>query len=69
MTVFGSARFDSNHKYYQLGVKLGEELSMKGFTVMTGGGPGIMETANRGAKNVGGFSIGCNITLPKEQKP
>lgn len=69
VTVFGSARFDENHKYYKLGFEMGRELALKGFAVMTGGGPGIMEAANRGAKDIGGCSLGCNITLPKEQKP
>lgn len=69
VTVFGSARFLEDHPYYQLGFKLGQELTIKGFAVMTGGGPGIMEASNRGAKSVGGLSLGCNITLPKEQKP
>lgn len=69
VTVFGSARFDEKHEYYALALKMGEELVRKGFGVMTGGGPGIMEAANRGAKNLGGCSVGCNITLPKEQKP
>lgn len=69
VTVFGSARFSANHEYYQMALDVGEELSRKGFTIMTGGGPGIMEAANRGAKQVGGRSVGCNITLPREQKP
>jgi uncharacterized protein (TIGR00730 family) len=69
VTVFGSARFKEDHQYYKLGVKVGEELTKLGFTVMTGGGPGIMEAANRGAKNAGGISIGCNIKLPMEQFP
>lgn len=69
VTVFGSARFDEYHQYYRLGFEVGEELALKGFAVMTGGGPGIMEAANRGAKAAGGCSLGCNITLPKEQKP
>lgn len=69
ITVFGSARFDENHPYYQLAWDVGRKLVGVGFTVMTGGGPGIMEAANRGAKEVGGTSIGCNIILPKEQKP
>lgn len=68
ITVFGSARFDENHPYYKLGRAVGAELAKAGFTVMTGGGPGIMEAANRGAKDVGGRSVGCNIELPKEQK-
>lgn len=69
VTVFGSARFDEKHEYYQLAMEMGEELVRKGFTVMTGGGPGIMEAANRGAKKLGGCSVGCNITLPREQSP
>jgi uncharacterized protein (TIGR00730 family) len=69
VTVFGSARFEEKDNFYQLAVKVGERVSKMGFTVMTGGGPGIMEAANRGAKNVGGKSIGCNIILPFEQHP
>lgn len=69
ITVFGSARTQESDPYYQAAVKFGEGISKKGFGVMTGGGPGIMEAANRGAKNVGGKSIGCNIELPKEQFP
>jgi uncharacterized protein (TIGR00730 family) len=69
VTVFGSARFDENHRYYTMAREVGRLLAKSGFTVMTGGGPGIMEAANRGAKDVGGLSIGCNIKLPKEQKP
>lgn len=69
VTVFGSARFNEDHPYYKLGREAGARLAQMGFTVMTGGGPGIMEAANRGAKDVGGASIGCNIVLPHEQKP
>ena len=68
MTVFGSARFPEHHPYYQLARQVGRELADAGFTVMTGGGPGIMEAANRGAQEAGGFSIGCNIELPQEQE-
>jgi len=69
VTVFGSARFSDTHRYYQLARDLGAGLAKAGYTVMTGGGPGIMEAANRGAKEAGGSSIGCNIQLPTEQKP
>jgi hypothetical protein len=68
VTVFGSARFTEIHPYYRMARLVGAELAKAGFTVMTGGGPGIMEAANRGAKDVGGRSIGCNIVLPQEQK-
>ncbi len=67
VTVFGSARFDETHPYYQVARRTGAQLAKLGFTVMTGGGPGIMEAANRGAKDVGGRSVGCNIILPHEQ--
>lgn len=69
VTVFGSARFRENHPYYQLARDAGRTIANMGFNVMTGGGPGIMEAANRGAKDAGGYSIGCNIVLPKEQAP
>ncbi len=68
VTVFGSARFLEDHPYYQLTLKMGAALARMGFTVMTGGGPGIMEAATRGAKEAGGFTVGCNIVLPEEQK-
>lgn len=69
VAVFGSARFKEDHHYYQLGREVGANVSRLGFTVMTGGGPGVMEAANRGAKEAGGFSVGCNIILPREQQP
>jgi uncharacterized protein (TIGR00730 family) len=69
VTVFGSARFAEHHPHYALARQVGAGLARSGFTVMTGGGPGIMEAANRGAKDAGGRSVGCNIELPQEQKP
>jgi hypothetical protein len=69
VTVFGSARFREPHPWYELARDVGRRLAKAGATVMTGGGPGIMEAANRGAKEAGGYSIGCNIRLPEEQKP
>ncbi len=69
ITVFGSARFNNMHPYYKVAEEIGGQLSELGFTVMTGGGPGIMEAANRGAKKAGGVSAGCNIVLPSEQIP
>jgi uncharacterized protein (TIGR00730 family) len=69
VTVFGSARFKEDHAYYQLARDIGKGIARIGMTTMTGGGPGIMEAANRGAKEAGGVSIGCNIILPFEQKP
>ena len=69
VTVFGSARFHEAHPHYRLARDIGSRLARAGFTVITGGGPGIMEAANRGAKEAGGRSIGCNIELPAEQKP
>ena len=69
VTVFGSARFGEGHAAYEQARQMGAALGRAGFTVMTGGGPGIMEAANRGAREVGARSIGCNIELPHEQKP
>ncbi|HQY19616.1 MAG TPA: TIGR00730 family Rossman fold protein [Ignavibacteria bacterium] len=69
VTVFGSARFKEDHEYYKMARDIGARLVNIGFTVMTGGGPGIMEAANRGAKDAGGKSVGCNIELPFEQDP
>ena len=69
VTVFGSARYAESHPYYSLGREVGKALAGLGFTVMTGGGPGLMEAANRGAREAGGRSVGCNIELPQEQLP
>jgi uncharacterized protein (TIGR00730 family) len=69
VTVFGSARFREGHPYYELTRAVGRRLGTMGFTVMTGGGPGLMEAANRGARDVHGASVGCNIRLPVEQQP
>lgn len=69
VTVFGSARFKSDHPYYKLAREVGKELAKAGFVTLTGGGPGIMEAANRGAHETGGASIGMNIILPQEQVP
>ena len=67
VTVFGSARFKDDNKYYGYAREFGKHLAELGFTTMTGGGPGIMEAANRGAFENGGMSVGCNIRLPFEQ--
>src|SRR5438128_11305600 len=67
VTVFGSARIKPGDPHYELAEKMGAALARLGFTVMTGGGPGIMEAANRGANEVGGRAVGCNIELPFEQ--
>jgi len=69
VTVFGSSRFKEDHPNYQLARNLGYALAKAGYVVMTGGGPGIMEAANRGAREAGGLSLGCNIRLPREQEP
>ncbi len=69
ITIFGSARFNEDHPYYELTRRAAAEFARLGFTIMTGGGPGLMEAANRGARDVGGKSVGCNIQLPVEQAP
>jgi uncharacterized protein (TIGR00730 family) len=69
VTVFGSARFSEDHSYYEMAREMGRRLGRAGFTILTGGGPGIMEAANRGARDAGARSVGCNIILPQEQKP
>jgi len=69
VTIFGSARVDENDKYYQAAREVAFKLAKKGFSIVTGGGPGIMEAGNRGAYEAGGNSIGLNIALPTEQIP
>ena len=69
ITFFGSARFKEDHPYYEQTRNAAAAFAKLGFTIITGGGPGLMEAANRGAKDVGGYSVGCNIQLPVEQKP
>ncbi|RFZ85310.1 TIGR00730 family Rossman fold protein [Mucilaginibacter terrenus] len=69
ITFFGSARFKEDHPYYDLTRNAAAAFARLGFTVITGGGPGLMEAANRGAKDAGGYSVGCNIQLPVEQMP
>lgn len=69
IAVFGSARFNEGHAYYELARDVGRRVSSMGFAVMTGGGPGLMEAANRGAHDHGGLSVGVNISLPFEQAP
>ena len=67
ITVFGSARFREDHPYYEMARDCGRQIAAMGLTTMTGGGPGVMEAANRGAMEAGGYSVGCNIRLPFEQ--
>lgn len=69
VTVFGSARFPREHKYYQLGVHMGTVLAKAGYAVVTGGGPSMMEAASKGCIESGGYVVGCNILIPREQKP
>lgn len=68
ITVFGSARFVQGHPFYDAAKEFGKRIAEIGFTTITGGGPGVMEAANRGAFENGGYSVGCNIRLPFEQK-
>ena len=69
VSIFGSARFNNEHRYYKLAQKTAYEIAKEGFTIITGGGGGIMEAANKGAAAAGGKSVGLNIELPKEQIP
>lgn len=67
ITVYGSARFKEDNPHYQKAVELGTKLAKSGFAVMTGGGPGIMEAANKGAQLAGGISCGCSIKIAEER--
>jgi hypothetical protein len=69
VTIYGSARTSADHPYYKLTENIAGELARAGYAVITGGGPGIMEAANKGAMEAGGISIGLNISLPHEQAP
>jgi uncharacterized protein (TIGR00730 family) len=69
VTIFGSARFTEDNYYCNVAHQIAAEIGQLGFTIMTGGGPGIMEAANKGARSVGAKSVGCNIILPLEQIP
>lgn len=69
VSIFGSSRIKSSDKYYKLAEKIAYLLAKEDYAIITGGGPGIMEAANKGAKRAGGKSIGLNIQIPQEQKP
>jgi len=69
VSIFGSARIQPGHPYYTLAIQVAEALAAQGFGIITGGGGGIMEAGNRGAKNAGAYSVGLNINLPFEQVP
>ncbi|MCH1543613.1 MAG: TIGR00730 family Rossman fold protein [Bacteroidia bacterium] len=69
MSIFGSARYEETHPHYQDAKLMAAKISELGFTILTGGGPGIMQAANQGAREAGGKSVGVNIELPFEQKP
>ncbi len=69
VTIFGSARTPPDHVYYKQGIEVGKKIAQKGFAVITGGGPGLMEAANRGAQEGKGISCGISITLPFEAEP
>ena len=69
VSIFGSARFHRNHRYYKKTLEISTLLAKDGYTIITGGGPGVMEAANKGAINNAGISVGLNIVLPQEQKP
>jgi len=69
VSVFGSSRLNSQHKYYKIAEEIAYLLAKEGYAVISGGGPGIMEAANRGARRAKGHSVGLNIQIPSEQKP